>query len=418
MNSLSTIPLTKDKQFFVASMKEAQKKGVAYQDLEAGIYSGRTIFLNGKELLNFSNCSYLGLDIHPKIKAGIIKANEVYGALLSNSRSYFSSPLYTELEGYLEQIFPGHPVVTTTTTLGHCSALPIMIEPEDAIIIDQFAHNSLRMASRLCKANGTKVVGTHHNNIAHFEKIISKLMKESVRNIWFLGDGIYSMQGDFINIQGIIELLDQYEQLHAYIDDAHGMSWTGKNGSGFVMGNYGVHPKMIVAVSMCKSFGSFGGIIVFPNAEWAERVRYMGQSLIFSAPIPPPLLGASIESAKIHLSGEIVELQNDLMQKIRYLRKKCSQAGIEIKTKDETPIQFIEIGENSSIYRFNKALIDSGIFVTAAGFPAMPRKHGGIRISLTCHITYEDIDTLVEKLIAANIDKYRIVKRTTLKSTE
>lgn len=412
------IPLTEEKRIFLYSMKEAQEKGVAYQNLSGNEFSGRYINIENTDLLNFANCSYLGLETDQRIKQAIHEATDNYGALLSNSRSYFSSPLYSELEGLLNRIFPGYQVVTTTTTLGHCSVLPVMIEKDDVIILDQFVHNSVRMASMLCKANGTTVKLARHNDMDYLDSLIRRIKTSHSGNIWYLADGLYSMQGNFIDIAALTSLLNEYENLFTYIDDAHGFSWTGKRGAGFVLGRHGIHPKMIVAVSMCKSFAAFGGIIIFPNREWAERIRYLGQTLIFSAPISPPILGAAIASAKIHLSDEVAKLQQNLMEKILYFRKLGKQKGVFIKTVDETPIQFIEIGENSMIYDLNRRLLNKGIFVTTAGYPAMPKKHGGLRISITRHLEYEDIDKLIDQIQVVDIEKYKSVSRYTHKSED
>ncbi len=392
------IPLTPEKQFLLDIIKEAKEKGIAHQDLEDQEFSGREVRINGKDILNFGNCSYLGLEINPKIKQGVIDATIKYGSLLSNSRGYFSSPLYAEFEGYLKQIFPGYQVVTTTTTLGHCSALPLLIDKDDEIILDQYVHNSVRMAACICKANGTGITTVRHNDMNNLSAVVRRKKENGARNVWFLADGIYSMQGDMLDLEGLTELLDEHECLHTYIDDAHGMSWMGKNGAGSVLGNGEIHERMVVAVSMCKSFAAFGGVIIFPNRDWAERVRLSGQTLIFSAPISPPILGAAIASARIHLSEDLESLQKDLMDRIRYFREMCRQANIPVKTKDETPIQFIEIGESSTVYDLIAELMGKGIFVTAAAYPSMPKKHGGIRVSITRHLEFEDIDYLIDQL--------------------
>ena len=65
----------------------------------------------------------------------------------------------------------------------------------------------------------------------------SKATKEQIhalrgrhRRIWYLTDGIYSMFGHTAPLKQLGVLVDRYEELNLYIDDAHGMSWTGKNG--------------------------------------------------------------------------------------------------------------------------------------------------------------------------------------------
>ena len=73
---------------------------------------------------------------------------------------------------------------------------------------------------------------------------------------------------------------------------------------------------MIAACSLNKSFAAAGGAIVFPDAEMRRRVRTAGGPMIFSGPIQPPLLGAAIQSAKIHLSDELPVLQAALRERI------------------------------------------------------------------------------------------------------
>ena len=57
-----------------------------------------------------------------------------------------------------------------------------------------------------------------------------KALRNDYKKIWYMADGVYSMQGDFAPIKELYKLADQYEQLHLYIDDIHGMSWAGPNG--------------------------------------------------------------------------------------------------------------------------------------------------------------------------------------------
>jgi 7-keto-8-aminopelargonate synthetase-like enzyme len=57
---------------------------------------------------------------------------------------------------------------------------------------------------------------------------IAKTPEHEGRRLWFLGDGIFSMQGEYLDLEGLIGILNRYSNLHAYIDDAHGFSWREK----------------------------------------------------------------------------------------------------------------------------------------------------------------------------------------------
>ena len=167
--------------YHVASHLE--KKGWAFQYFEDGKFNGRTITVNNRQLLHFASCSYLGLETHPDLIEASVEAVRMYGTQTPSSRAMLSSPLYREFELHLSDVFPGYSIVTQTVTLAHCSVLPLLINEKDAIILDAYVHNSVRMASQLCKANGTFTILSLHNNMDHVEYLVKRLRKEGYRNI-------------------------------------------------------------------------------------------------------------------------------------------------------------------------------------------------------------------------------------------
>jgi 7-keto-8-aminopelargonate synthetase-like enzyme len=380
---------------FFKSIQQLQQDGRYFQYFTDEYYSGRTVNVNGQELVHFANCSYLGLDNHPRLIEGAIKAITNYGVQNSMSRAILSSPLYKELETLLSRIFPAHQIVCQTVTLGHCAAIPAIIGQNDAIILDAYVHNSVRMASQLCKANGNMVLVSKHNDMEHVKYLMYRLKKDGYKNIWYFADGLYSMHGDFCDVEGIHKLLDDEESFYAYVDDAHSTGCYGKNGCGYVIGNFGLHPKMIVMHSLNKSFGVAGACLVVPDRELAEIIKMTGQTMIFSGPIQPGNLGGLIASAKLHLSSELPKYQNELKDLILYFRE-CNEAlGLPIITKDISPIQLIRIGNLNKTLEILNNLYKSGFLVSAVMPPAVPESDTGIRISFTRHILKSDIKKLL-----------------------
>ena len=160
------------------------------------------------------------------------------------------------------------------------------------------------MAANQLRVKGTTVDLVRHNNMERLEAMIQRLSKDHDR-IWYMADGVYSMFADLAPFAELRELLDKYPQLMLYVDDSHGVGWAGKHGRGPALDVLAGHPRVIAACSLNKSFGAAGGAIVFPDAEMRRRVKTGGGPMMFSGPIQPPLLGAAIESAKIHLSDEL-----------------------------------------------------------------------------------------------------------------
>ncbi len=375
-----------------------RENGSAFQYFEDEQFNGRTVRINNRELLHFASCSYLGLETHPALINGSIEAVRKYGTQTPSSRATLSSPLYKEFEQLLGKIFPGYVIVTQTVTLAHCSVLPLLVREKDAIILDAYVHNSIRMASQICRANGTMVLISRHNDMEHVKYLIYRLKKEGCENIWYCADGIYSIHGNFCDVRGLQALLDEEENFYAYVDDAHGTGWCGKNGCGYVIGTFGLHEKMIVAESFAKSFASSGGGIVVPDNLIGEYIRMIGQTMIFSGPLQPSLLGAAIASASLHLSGDIERWQRELVDLIRHFRHKSRELGLPIVTLDESPIQLLRIGSLEKMFRVLASLVRRGFLPMTASYPAIAKGDDGIRITLTRHLTKSDIDDFLGNL--------------------
>ncbi len=281
---------------------------------------GRILNIEGRQLINFALHSYLGLETDPRVKAAIIDAAQNFGTSYSASRAFISAPQYKVLEDLLSNIFESYPIIIPSTTLAHLAAFPILIQKNDWVILDHFAHNSVRMAAKTV-AEKAKVVTVPHNDMNRLEAMIKKAQADAnINNIWYLADGVYSMLGGLCPIKELNHLLEKYNNFYTYIDDAHGMSIMGKNGRGYALGSFAKQPeKMVVAVGFAKSFGmGFGSAIVLPNAEWQQKIKNCGSTCLFSGPIPTPMLSAGIALAKIHLSPEIKILQAKLKDLISY----------------------------------------------------------------------------------------------------
>jgi hypothetical protein len=122
------------------------------------------------------------------------------------------------------------------------------------------------------------------------------------------------------------------------------MSWYGKNGLGTVRGRMDHHERLYLAVSLCKAFGCGGALLIFPDEESRHRVRCVGNGVVFSGPLQPPMLGSCIASAKLHLSDEITMLQAELKEKIDYCGTEIQRLGLLDVAHSYTPIFYIGVG--------------------------------------------------------------------------
>lgn len=352
------------------------------------------VTINEETLINFGSCSYLGLEDNFKLKEGVIEAVIKYGTQFSSSRTYLSLGLYHDLECSLQQIFNKPLIVTASTTLGHLAAIPIVVEENDVVIVDLQAHSSMQMTIQLLKAKKIPIYIIKHNCMESLEKKIQAL-NNKFNKIWYFADGVYSMYGDFAPFKKIESLLNKYKKFHLYIDDAHGMGWTGDKGSGVVRDNMLHHDKMILAVSLNKSFGAAGGCIVFPNKIMEEKVRNCGSTYIFCGPIQPPMLGAANASAKLHLSDKFHERQNELHKLISYTNQRLDELDLPQFMKTNSPLFFIPVGLPKITSDIITLMREDGFYINPASFPAVPMKKSGLRFMINSRLNKEQIDKML-----------------------
>lgn len=373
-------------------------RGVLLQYTDDESYDGRIITIEGKKLLNFGSCSYLGLDTDERIKNAAIEAIKKYGVQFSSSRTYLACTLYKEWEELVSKMFGASIVLSTSVSLGHHAVIPVVMEEGDAIILDQQAHASMQEAAQRMQLKGCTVTLVRHSRLDELENKIQELSAKHNR-VWYVIDGVYSMYGDFAPVKELVKLLDKYSCFHLYADDAHGMSIAGHNGTGVVLSQIELHDKMILATSLNKAFAAGGGVFVMKSETLAQKIKNCGGSMIFSGPHQIPSIAAGIASAKIHLSSEIGIRQDALKERLHYCHNLLvNKYNLPVISNPEAPITFIGLGLTRVGYNMAQRMKNDGFFTNLAIFPAVPEACTGLRFTITLHHTFEDIDNIAEKL--------------------
>ncbi len=389
-----------------------------------------SVVVETTEMVNFGSCSYLGLEKHEDLKKGVVEAVTKYGTQFSSSRTYLSHGLYKELETLLAHIFKRPLLVSASTTLGHLATIPVVVGKNDAVILDLQVHSSIQMTVQQLKVKQIPVHIIKHNCMESLETKIKALSNKHDK-IWYFADGVYSMYGDFAPFKQLDSLLETYDKFHLYIDDAHGMGWQGTNGCGVVESSMKHKAKTILAVSLNKSFAAAGGCIIFPNAALEKKVRNCGPTYIFSGPIQPPMLGAAVASAKLHLAEAILPIQDRLTTLIQYTNTMLDALGLPQYQKMNSPLFFIPVGLPKICYDIISKMKSKGFFLNTASFPAVPMRKSGIRFMVNVFLSETQIKAMLTTLqqvytetILAHQTSYEKIAKTfnipafTLKTTE
>ena len=357
--------------------------------------NGRTVNVDGVRLKNFGSCSYLGLEALPQIREAAHRAIDEYGTQFHFSRAYLQCELYAELESLLERI-AGRPIlVAALTSLAHMSALPSLITDDDHILIDQFAHASLHAAVQLVPEVPMEIV--RHNRMDILDARLSALRGRAGK-VWYIADGLYSMLGDFAAFEDLRKLLDLHENLHLYIDDAHSTSWLGARGRGAALEHFADHERVVVTLSLNKAFSAAGGLLALPDQKLVTRIRRCGGPMLFSGPIQPPMLGAAVGSARVHLSDELPVLQAELRTRLELAAEHATRAELGLDTTRPSPIFQVACDSPRIAFRLADLMRERGYYSCVCVFPAVPMNRPGLRFTVTRHNELSDIPGFIAAL--------------------
>jgi 7-keto-8-aminopelargonate synthetase-like enzyme len=193
-------------------------------------------------------------------------------------------------------------------------------------------------------------------------------------------------------------MLDSHPDLWLYCDDAHSLGWSGTKGRGQFLERSGWHDRLVMAFGLAKSFGTMGGVVAHPHRELIEQVEITGGPMVFGGPLPPPTLGASIASADIHLSDELPGLQQELMERIKFINERSRELGLPLSAYDETPLFFVQIGALMSTISAATSMLKKGFYLNPAAFPVVPRNQGGLRFTVTRYNGFDQLDEMLTTL--------------------
>lgn len=359
---------------------------------------GSTIRIEGRDVANFGNCSYLGLAVDERLIQGAVEATQRFGPLYSSSQVYSAIELYSELEERLGRMTNAPAVVLPpTTTLGHLACLPTLVGEGDVVVLDSHSHASLQLTVQVLSGRGVKIEPVAHNDSGVLEATIDS-MCASHQRVWYVGDGIYSMFGDLAPLPLISQLMDRHDNLYSYHDDAHGFSWLGRHGRGYVLSHLPLDERTVVAVGMAKSFGSGGAALFFGDPDLAATVRRLGGPMTFSGPIHPPTLGAAVASADIHLSDEHLGLRRRILEQIQFVATLLAEHRLPVVSWAQTPIWLVRVGDFDRVLEIAGRMLNDGFYLNVSAFPAVPMGMAGLRFTHTLSNTHDQIHAMIERL--------------------
>ncbi|MEU3958867.1 aminotransferase class I/II-fold pyridoxal phosphate-dependent enzyme [Streptomyces buecherae] len=354
---------------------------------------GKSVFLpDGRDVVEFVNCSYLGLDLHPRVIAASKSVDDEWGMNFCCARSRFSFEPQRLLEEELSELYRGRAITFPSTTTAHISLMPLLasgvlfeegVTRKACLIFDQFAHSSMQYLKPVLATEAT-VESVPHNSLEDLRRQVTAARARGETAV-YVADGIYSMGG----LCPARELLDMAEELDffLYVDDAHGLGIFGERGEGqFLSQTKGDVPdRVILTYSLSKGFGAYGGGLLV-QGEWRERlIRSYGQVYAFSAAQTFQAVYACRAVVELHHEGAIAPLQQTLRERVALFDELMG------RPLPFSPIRMVPIGDEENALKAGEELLDAGYFASVVFFPIVRRKSAQLRLCIAANHTEDDI---------------------------
>ena len=370
--------------------------------MQAGIYpyfraieseQDTVVIINGKEVLMFGSNSYLGLTNHPKVKEAAKAAIDKYGTGCAGSRFLNGTlDIHIQLEEKLAKLVNKEGALCYSTGFQvNLGVVSLLAGRHDYLILDELDHASIIEGSRL---SFSKVHKFAHNDMSALKSKLKFCHKDRIKLI--VVDGVFSMEGDIINLPEVVKLAEHYGA-SVMVDDAHSLGVLGKNGSG-TASHFGLTDKVdLIMGTFSKSFASLGGFIAADN-EVINYIKHNSRSLIFSASMTPASTASVLAS---------IEIMENEPERIKHLWDLTALALSGFKSagfdtgKSETPIIPLFIRDDIKALQLTQILLAEGVFVNPVVSPAVPKEDCLIRYSLMATHTKEQVEISIDKITQA-----------------
>jgi 8-amino-7-oxononanoate synthase len=352
------------------------------------------IRMGKRKVLMFGSNDYLDLITHPKVKESALHAIKKYGSGCSGSRLLNGTldlhvKVETELAAFVRK---ESALIFGTGFQANYATLSALTEKGDVMICDHNLHASLVEGALRSPA---RTMRFRHNDMDHFERCLENTPPED--KILVVSEGVFSMEGDIADLQGIMKLAKPYGA-RVYVDEAHGIGVLGPTGAGAAE-HLGVLDDVdIVMGTFSKSLASVGGFIAAERAV-VDYLKHTARPFVFSASLPAASVAAV--DAALQIMRKEPERRNRLLRIAHLLRDELRVRGFSV-LPGETAIVPVVIQDELDLCRLCKALLEEGIYINPVLRPAAAQNL--LRISCTAAHTEAHVERLVRTLVRVATD--------------
>jgi serine palmitoyltransferase len=287
----------------------------------------------------------------------------------------------------------------------NATGIPALAGKGTLIVSDALNHSSIVAGAR---ASGATVRVFKHNDPGSLEGVLRNAIVEGQprthrpwRKIVVMIEGIYSMEGEIVDLPGIVAVAKQY-RAYIYLDEAHSIGCLGKTGRG-VCEHTGV-PTSDIDIMMgtfTKSFGAMGGYIAGSKAL-VDHIRTHSAGTLYSNALSPVVTAQVLRAFRVILdedgSGVGPAKLAAAKSNSNYFRQKLMDMGLEVYGDWDSPVIPVMLYNPAKIAAFGRECLKVGLAVVVVGFPATPLISSRARFCISAGHTKETMDSALERI--------------------
>ncbi len=363
--------------------------------------NAETATIDGRDVVCFASFNYLGMSGNRKVAEAAKQAIDRFGTSAGASRLVGGdNTVLRELDAQIARflgtedamVFPsGHG--TNESVLGH------LFSPDDLILYDDLAHNSIVQGALMSQAKRRPFP---HNDFEFVDRLLSDT-RNNHRRVVIAIEGVYSMDGDFPDLPNFIDVKRRHRAL-LYVDEAHSMAVMGDTGRG-IGEHFGVDAGDVDVWmgTISKALGSGGGYIAGRN-KLIQYLKYTAPAFVFATGPSPANTAAGLAALQV-LQAEPERVAR-LRERSRLFLKLVKDCGLNTGHSGGTPIIPVILGNSALCVKISAALLAEGIDARPILYPAVPESASRVRFLVHADHTEEQIVRTVE-LLAKYVAEFR-----------
>ena len=334
----------------------------------------------GARGINFASQDYLSLASHPGVAEAAARALRDAGPHSAGSAVLLGN---TKTSLLLEQAIAGlvqaeHVALFPTGWGAAFGAITALVQPQDHVVIDQFAHASLRQGA---SAATPKVAVNRHLDVDHVRQLVGAIRaRDTEHGILVVTEGLFSMDSDSPDLARLQAVCHEFGAT-LLVDVAHDLGALGANGGGAIEAQGMLGKIDLVMGAFSKTFSSNGGFVATASRAVKRHLQLYAGPHMFSNALSPVQAAVILECVNIVASSEGAALRADLLRNAEGLRRLLTDEGLECMGTPSAIVPVLIKSEKVSRL-VGKLLFDQSVFVNQVEFPGVPVGASRLRLQL------------------------------------